>query len=482
MLSRHAIANRIAILMVLTFASGTVSTSADAACTDPNTCFGTGALESNTAGVRNSAFGYLALFNNVDGHDNSAFGYLALHNNTGFQSSGVDGSFNTAIGIEALFSNRVGFDNTATGAYALWRNVGYENTALGSRALLRNGSAIRNSAVGAHALESNVHGENNTALGAYTLYANETSSYNTAVGYYALQGIGGGGNTAIGAEALAGYAPSQDLPKRGRLNTAVGWQALAYNDSGSDNTASGSGALSQNVSGNANTATGLNALFSNTTGKQNTASGVGALKNSTTGERNVALGYQAGFAIASGSDNIIVGAANRGKPADTGVIRIGSSAYQKKAFMAGIRGVKTGSSTATAVFVDDNGQLGTIKSSREVKEDILSMGGASERIFALRPVVFRYKEADEDGMKPVQFGLIAEEVGDTFPELVIYDDEGKPETVSYHLLAALLLNELQKERAVTQSLQARVDNLESRIAALAGFEERIRGLLASNSD
>ncbi len=48
-------------------------------------------------------------------------------------------------------------------------------------------------------------------------------------------------------------------------------------------------------------------------------------------------------------------------------------------------------------------------------------------------MTFQYKEADEDGSKPVQFGLIAEEVAEAFPELVVYDEEGKPETVSYHL-------------------------------------------------
>src|SRR6185436_7830886 len=96
-------------------------------------------------------------------------------------------------------------------------------------------------------------------------------------------------------------------------------------------------------------------------------------------------------------------------------------AFQKKTFIAGIRGVTTGASNATAVFIDGNGQLGIIKSSREVKEDIEPMGNVSERLYALRPVTFRYKEAHDDGSKPIEFGLIAEEVAEAFPELVVYD-------------------------------------------------------------
>ena len=185
----------------------------------------------------------------------------------------------------------------------------------------------------------------------------------------------------------------------------------------------------------------------------NTGSGFGALSNATTGHRNVALGYQAGYAVTTGSDNIIIGGGNQGTSTDAGVIRIGASAYQKKAFIAGIRAVTTGVADAVQVLVDSKGQLGTVKSSRRFKEDIHPMGSVSERLFALRPVTFRYKKPYEDGSKPVQFGLVAEEVAQVFPELVVYGKDGKPETVAYHVLATLLLNELQKEHKSTQSLQ-----------------------------
>jgi len=148
--------------------------------------------------------------------------------------------------------------------------------------------------------------------------------------------------------------------------------------------------------------------------------------------------------------------------------RIGTKTYQKKTVIAGIKGVTTGLSAASPVLVDANGQLGTIKSSARFKENIQPMANMSERLFALRPVTFRYKKADEDGSKPVQFGLIAEEVAKAFPELVIYDEEGKSETVSYHLLATLLLNEFQKEHSLNQK---QVEQLAAQATQLAKVNE-----------
>ena len=74
------------------------------------------------------------------------------------------------------------------------------------------------------------------------------------------------------------------------------------------------------------------------------------------------------------------------------------------------------------------------------------MGDISERLLYFGRLL-PLQVAVEDGGKPVQFGLIAEEVAEVFPELVVYDEEGKPETVSYHLLATLLLNQFQKQHA-----------------------------------
>lgn len=119
--------------------------------------------------------------------------------------------------------------------------------------------------------------------------------------------------------------------------------------------------------------------------------------------------------LINGSDKIIIVASKKRTSAENGTIRIGTNAYQKNTFIAGIRGVTTGGAGAVPVLIDGNGQLGTIQSSVIFKEDIRPMGDVSERRFSLRPVTFRYKQIDKDGSRPIQFGLIAVAVAKAFP-------------------------------------------------------------------
>jgi len=298
---------------------------------------------------------------------------------------------------------------------------GLGNTALGKNALPSSTTGINNTAVGMRALGANTTGYSNTASGVYALRFNTTGNNNTASGYYALRS-----NTT------------------GDANTAVGMRALRSNGTGNRNTASGADALRDNTMGYGNTASGKDALRSNTTGVQNTASGTLALANNTLGLRNTALGYQAGY-LTTGSANIAIG--NSGRAAESNTIRLGNAVNHLKTFIAGIRGTTTGVADAVAVLIDSNGQLGTLSSSRRLKEEIADLGESSERLFALRPVSFRYKPEVQQGERPVEYGLIAEEVAEVFPELVVYGKDGEPETVRYHVLVPLLLNELQKERS-----------------------------------
>ena len=282
-------------------------------------------------------------------------------------------------------------------------------------------------------------------------------NYNTASGYLAL-----GNNTT------------------GNNNTASGYQALGSNTTGSGNTASGLNALASN-NGSANTASGLNALYSNTTGNDNTAIGYEALSsdtggnntaigyqalaNSTIGHDNIAVGYVAGDNISTGSHNIDIG--NQGSSSDgtavnSGVIRIGNS-LQTSFFAAGISGVGV---SGTAVQVDSNGQLGVILSSRRYKEDIQDMDDASSGLLRLRPVTYRYRQPYADGSKPIDYGLIAEEVADVYPDLVVKGADGQIQTVQYHKLTPMLLNEVQKEHGTTQSLLDKVALLEAQVSAL----------------
>ena len=236
-----------------------------------------------------------------------------------------------------------------------------------------------------------------------------------------------------------------NLTMTGFGNTASGGSALGNNTTGSANTASGRDALRDNTEGENNTAYGRSALQSNISGNDNTASGRDALQGNTSGSSNIALGYSAGINLTTGNHNIAIGHA--GIAAEAATTRIGDS-NQTRAFIAGISGVTTGVANAVTVMVDSEGQLGTVSSSRRYKQNIRPMKdfGVSERISQLRPVTFEYKQAQNGDEHPVQFGLIAEEVAKVFPELAVFNKDGQPETVKYHLLAPMLLNEMQDER------------------------------------
>ncbi|HUO87072.1 MAG TPA: tail fiber domain-containing protein, partial [Thermoanaerobaculia bacterium] len=275
---------------------------------------------------------------------------------------------------------------------------------------------------------------------------------NTASGNDALvSNITGIRNTASGSNALLSNTS-------GHRNTASGSRALYSNTTGSRNTASGYRALESNTTGFGNTASGQRALVSNTTGFRNTASGYGALGSNTTGARNTAVGRFAGRYATTGYDNIFLGSGAYGVEGEGNTVRIGGGTgvgvgQQNRTFIAGIEGIITANANAVAVLIDSAGQLGTVSSSREVKQDLREVGELSRRLLDLRPVAFRYKvHAAADPQTPLQFGLIAEEVAEVFPELVVLDGDGRPETVKYHLLASLLLNELQRaERGLTQA-------------------------------
>ncbi|MGA8101187.1 MAG: tail fiber domain-containing protein, partial [Candidatus Acidiferrales bacterium] len=265
----------------------------------------------------------------------------------------------------------------------------------------------------------------------------------------------------------------------GSANTASGVQALYSNTSGYGNTATGFQTLYLNSTGEYNTATGDGALIFDTAGSYNTASGAGALDGITTGNSNTASGYLAGADLVSGSSNITLGfkaglnfngaesnnidIGNNGVAGESGVIRIGGSS-QASAYIAGINGVTTGGS-ATGVVIDGNGNLGTISSSRRYKEDIHDMGAASDGLLRLRPVTFRYKKPYSDGSKPIQYGLIAEEVAEVYPDLVVRNKDGQIETVQYYKLDAMLLNEIQKLSKTNAADQAEMQRLATANAA-----------------
>lgn len=293
-------------------------------------------------------------------------------------------------------------------------------------------------------------GNRNTALGEFSLASNTTGSDNTSAGAFACNAnTNGDSNTAVGSFALVSNTT-------GDVNTAVGSGTMPANTTGSASTAVGVNALNSNTTGGSNTALGFQALFSNTTANNNTAVGAGALGLGT-GTGNIGVGFQAGRNVTNGSNNIHIGNIAPGNESNT--IRIGNT--QTATFLAGVNGVTIAS--GNQVFIDSNGQLGTITSSLRFKEDVADMGRASDGLMKLRPVTFHYKT---DGSHLLQYGLIAEEVAKVYPDLVQYDDQGKPFTVRYHLINVMLLNELQKEHGRTEALQAKLDQQEERLKKL----------------
>src|SRR6516162_6470451 len=115
---------------------------------------------------------------------------------------------------------------------------------------------------------------------------------------------------------------------------------------------------------------------------------------------------------------------------------------------------------AVPVVIDSKGQFGTVSSSRRFKEDIQDMGEASRKLLQLRPVTFRYQRPFDDGSKPIQYGLVAEEVADVFPDLVARSADGQIETVKYQVLDSLLLNEVQRQQAEIASLKGQIKDLQ----------------------
>jgi trimeric autotransporter adhesin len=315
---------------------------------------------------------------------------------------------------------------------------------------------LANTWQGEEALGNNTTGENNSAFGELALGNNLDGFFNTAIGSFALyNNTNDDGNTAVGHSALFSNST-------GFHNTAVGMSAMESNTGGYWNTVVGDFTLVNNHIGIENTAVGSAAL-NRSTGDNNTAIGFHALYLLTGGDNNIAVGALAGggTVLGTGSNNIDIG--NQGVANESDTIRIGVQGTQTKTFIAGISGTPLG--LGVAVGVNVNGQLGVKPSSARYKDGIKPMDKASEAILALRPVTFRYKhELDPEGIP--QFGLVAEEVEKVNPDLVARDEQGKPYTVRYEAVNAMLLNEFLKEHRKVEQLEANDAEQQREIKAL----------------
>src|SRR5271157_1515139 len=302
-------------------------------------------------------------------------------------------------------------------------------------------------------------------VGAGAVNVAGTGKFNMFSGYQA-----GNSNTTGTSNTFSGYQAGKSNTS-GKYNTFSGGSAGVSNTMGSNNTFSSYGAGSLNTTGNYNTFSGYAAGFFNTAGNNNTFFGANAGLNNTS-SNNTFVGYQAGLNNTTGSNDIYIG--NGGPGTESNAIRIGDLSVQNTAYMAGVFGVT--SSSGIPVYINSNGQLGTLTSSLRFKEQVRDMGDSTNALMKLRPVTFFYKPEYSKGERTLQYGLIAEEVAAVYPELVAYDSEGQPYTVRYQYLATMLLNEVQKqygraqaEAKVITAQEQKIEELEQRLSRLEGL-------------
>lgn len=281
-------------------------------------------------------------------------------------------------------------------------------------------------------------------------FVNNIGTDNTFVGSDAgnLATTGIGSNVGIGRLALNSVTTGSE-------NVAIGLSASEFKTSGVGNVVVGSFAGQSMTDGQANVLIGRlaaplgnftssviighGAMGLGTSGDFNVLIGANVCDELLTGTNNICIGNEAGGSFETNeSNNISIG--NPGFIGESGAIRIGTDGIHNTCFIEGISGVTV---TGAAVLCSVGGQLGTIASSERYKENISPISNKSDNIFSLNPVVFNYKK---DESKKMHYGLIAEEVKEILPELVLYNQAGEIETLAYHELPILLLNELIKMR------------------------------------
>ncbi len=357
----------------------------------------------------------------------------------------------------------------STGTYRMGqRNVlstaGTDNLFLGVGAGADNASGYDNMFSGSGSGYSNTIGNYNTFSGYQAGYFNTTGSGNT------FNGTGAGLDNTTGEQNSFFGSFAGGLNTSGCCNTFNGANAGHSNKTGTGDTFNGYAAGGSNTSGGSNTFIGSYAGYFNTTGGYNTFNGFYAGSGNTTGGANTYVGFNAA-ASNNGTDNVYIGhSAGAGITGENNTMRMGSPSYISSTYVAGIYGVNV---SGVAVQINSNGQLGAMASSRRYKEQIRDMGDSSGQLMRLRPVSFLYRPEYSDSPRKLQYGLIAEEVAEVYPDLVEYGKDGLPYAVRYQVLIPMLLNEAQKQyhRSVAQAAvitmqDEKIDQLEQRLSRL----------------
>lgn len=376
----------------------------------------------------------------VASNDGAMIGLLAGDGNTAYPSNGIvtlpntsnisttasgsslSVSLNNSVSISGNYTttagniNLPGFNSAGTQGIIKFNDVRFITT-----------DGTSNQFLGFNAGNTTLSGSNNIIFGSGSLGAATTCSDNLLVGNQIM-------TTATSA---------------GSFNTVVGSTSFQIG-TGINNSILGGFGLTAGTTGSGNSTLGYSCGYS-----------TGGATGMTTGSFNTLLGYTAGSAFTSSeSSNICINSI--GVASDSNVMRIGGATgtgdqQLNACFIAGIRGITTAVNDAVAVLIDSADQLGTVSSSLKYKENVSDLGKDSEVIYSLRPVKFNFKKHPN----VPSWGLIAEEVSEVFPQLAVYKD-GEPESVKYHDLPVLLLNELQK-------LSKRVEELEQKLTCSSKF-------------
>lgn len=399
---------------------------------DTNYAFGNLALHSLTNGTYNVGIGYQSLTACTSGTQNTAVGAVET------LDSLTTGDRNLGVGLGTLHSLTTGTGNIAIGH---WQASG-----TGASGMAYTSSESWNIDIGNFGVlgESNVirigtqynttYGQNKAFMAGITGVVPASTNISAVL----IDSAGQFGST-LNSAAAATASPINFLKSRSGGAITSGDSLGAVNFSGHDGTAYITG--SQITSTNSGTVA-TNRIASNLkfyTHPDSTSASTLRMTIDTTGAVTIAAPDSGTGLTVSGGGISVAG----GLTLPTGTNYITSiDTFGRTVGVSGI-----------AVLVDNTGAFGTVASSKRYKDNIVPMGNSSDNVLKLNPVTFIYKHDDS---KTMQFGLIAEEVMEVMPSLVVYDKEGLPQTVKYHDLPALLLNEIQK-------LYKRIEILESKL-------------------
>jgi hypothetical protein len=390
--------------------------------TPTNSLLGFSAGCNITTGTKNFFAGYEAGEANTTGSQNVLIGDMA-----GFSNNS---NTNVFIGTSAGYTNTTGFGSVIIGDNAGYTNNGFRNIFIGREAGYFNSTGNDNVYMGAFAGQKGTDGTYNTFIGTESGQFGTTGSNNSFMGHRAGYVSNGSSNVAIGD--LSG---SND---NNYLNTPSTF-------SGSVFLGASSGSMQKSGTGN-------------------TYLGAYAGRTNLTGEGNVFIGYSAGQ-NETGSNKLYISNTSSATPLIYGEFYYGDPAYQKVRINGKLEVAETTAGTGVAAVITPSGQITKQSSSRRYKNDIVDLESNINDFMKLRPVSFEWNNTTSTpGVK--DYGLIAEEVNNTFPSLSFRNADGTIEGVNYHAVNILTIDVVQQQQKKIEELESSLEASKSEISLL----------------